>query len=392
MSLSNRKDAEVCFRIFPCFVVIEDSKNKLIYITEIQEGRSSLLEYEEINEIPCSDTSMGIKIVGKYPKETVESELRDQWVELCHYKVPLRKLTWVGGKIDLRLDPNMGILEFSLFNIPIFEFEDGFYMLPGHSEYFVKGPPRQMPQGSIKQSFTFNGLLKLNKILQYISQVRCETTDVAKLMEDRYSILTQDYIYFKECIEHYKERIRRSKENLELIRAQLKKESDCVSASSSQTSISINDDYGSEYSTFAQDKAKFNLLQARKLKQSIDIIDHLKIPDFIDLGRSKVEDNAFYIDFKFVDFENILASPDKELLNCKLGYYLLIMKIITQKILFIPLPHALSFMGSNSLVDGELPFYALTKANQQHNSKLKMATARFNINVNQLRQYMEHHR
>ena len=150
MSLSNRKDAEVCFRIFPCFVVIEDSKNKLIYITEIQEGRSSLLEYEEINEIPCSDTSMGIKIVGKYPKETVESELRDQWVELCHYKVPLRKLTWVGGKIDLRLDPNMGILEFSLFNIPIFEFEDGFYMLPGHSEYFVKGPPRQMPQGSIK--------------------------------------------------------------------------------------------------------------------------------------------------------------------------------------------------------------------------------------------------
>lgn len=372
-------------------MVIEDSKKKAIHVTEVQDGRSTLLQFEEFTDIRCSDTIVGIKVVGKYPNETADAELKDQWVELIHHKVRLANLVWVGKQLNLRFNSSIDLPQFCQFNIPVFEFDDGFYMLPEQSSYFIHDSVRDISQAVVKNSFSFTGLLKVNKILQYIAQVMKETQDVALSIESYSPIDNQEHKYFRDCIEKCKERIRKSKDNLKFLHSQTK-DFDCGFSSSSRTSTSINEDYGSEYSAFAQDKAKYNSLQAKKLKQCIRIVRHLELSTFIELNSSEVEDNAFCIEFKYVDSDSILGATNKQLINSQLGYYLLVVKLIAQMILFVPLPHSLSFMGSNSLVDDELPFYTPEKPNQQHNIRLQMAIERFNLNVNQVKQYMEHHR
>lgn len=169
-------------------------------------------------------------------------------------------------------------------------------------------------------------------------------------------------------------------------------------------SMLANDDYGSEYSIFAQDKTKLRSLQAKKLSQFFNIISHLKLSEFINLDEAKETENPFFIELKPVFFEKVITSCNSEnsstnssnvsteSINSQLGYYLLIIKVLSQNILMVPLPYKLLFMGSASMVEDELPLYTQTKQNQEHNTKLQQAILKFNMNINQLKQYMEHHR
>ena len=413
LSLIRRHDAQYWFRLFPCFVVLEDIHNNPIYVTNTQDSHCSLLQYEDINEIQCSDTIFGVKVIGKFPEQTVEKELRNEWVVLNHYRVVLKSLVWIGEHIELLFNSNCNFEQFSQYNIPIFEFNDGFYMLPQHAVFFKVEPRKQQQQQKhemlVKKSFSFNGMLKINKIMQYISQVKQETTKFAEYISENYEITGEEQKYFQECIEKYRERIRRLKDTLETLSGELNAISNNdYDETSSLTSLSMsmlaNDDYGSEYSIFAQDKTKLRSLQAKKLSQFFNIISHLKLSEFINLDEAKETENPFFIELKPVFFEKVIASCNSEnnstnssnvsteSINSQLGYYLLIIKVLSQNILMVPLPYKLLFMGSASMVEDELPLYTQTKQNQEHNTKLQQAILKFNMNINQLKQYMEHHR
>ena len=346
-------------------------------MSEVQEGKCSMVQFEELLLLRCNESHVRLCLLGKYPDQTRDVDLRREWVYLTKYEVSLKSLIWVGKDLDIEYGSSIH------YNVPIFEFSDGYYMLKVHAHDFV------LPDKSIsvnlptKSSFTFNGLLKLNKILQYISQVRQETRDSMKVIEDNFVLVGQEKVYFEESIKRLTERLRRSEERIKETKNEISRGKTC-SSQDSANSGSISDDYGSEYSTFVQDKSKLLTLQKRKLLQLISIVPQLNLSSFIEYDKYKIHEQAFSIEFQPVDYKKIVNSTDKERINSQLGNYVLFIKVLSEHILFIPLPHGLLFHGSNSLVNDRLPFFVASKPNQQHFSELKLAVESFNININQL--------
>lgn len=359
------------WRLFPCFVVVEDTHGRVQYVSEVQEGRHSVVRFNELPVLEAAESQVVLRLVGQLP----EPEFAGEWAEVARQQVDLNALHYV-GHVEL-VD---GLRE---LNVPVLEFADGHFAAARVPGRLADGAPGKFPA---RRSFSFNALLKLNKILEYMSQVEKESQQLVRQAE---ALLGQSESKqlgpgldsaFGELEVQRKRKL-----------AQLSALQDhaCRLQANPDDEESFDSDYGSMYSELIQKKQRVHLLQERKLQRLIEIFTNTSLfsSPYV-VVRTSTDSSPYDISLGKLELQTILDVDDRISINTILGYYLLFLDILAGKICYIPLPHRLAYYGSTSIIDNKFPLYLPTSSTQHHLDRFSEAVHLFNINIIQVRQFL----
>ncbi|CEP60628.1 Vps38p LALA0_S01e15324g [Lachancea lanzarotensis] len=368
------------------FVAIEDLHGRCLYVSEAQKRSQCGLRFEDIPALPYAMTKIKLKIVGQIPQNLLEeNEDLPVWTTLATYALDLSRLSPVLSDDEGNLSPKTGNV-----NVPVLHFSDGVFGTPGNFEV----PPKITPEPvTPKKSFTFNGVLKLNKILEYWTQMHLELQELSEkiddLVDEKPKLLSKDaLLHASESLELSIERRLNKIQSLEC-----SKQNGSTYHLDSSTELPMNEDYGVTLSDYTSALHRLQSLEERKVSQLLIAMKGTSL-----CGQSgyvipnKKHQSIYEMQLKRVEPFTALNDRDRILKNSTLGYYLLFVHILANKVFHTPLPHQLSFYGSTSLIDNALPLYLAASSTQQHLSDFDLAVERFNRNIMQVNQFLECHR
>ena len=256
----------------------------------MQSDSLQKLHFQELPKLNGASTMIILKLVGKVPKEVLRSvvsnkdtTIEDKWCILCTYTIDLNKL--------------QPITEDAAFitsvNTPVLELVDGSYTLPTENVTVVKEPTslhkRNISEIKIKYSLAYSSLLKLNKLLEYSSQVHEEMNELSSRIEDSFPLHKNQHQWYIKTVQKSITSLqtKTNKKNKEV--SQLE-DNDTIHHSKTEISLvsqdeSINDDYGSIYSRFVQIKDRLDQLRIKKLYQLIGIF---RSTNLFDIGKGYI--------------------------------------------------------------------------------------------------------
>lgn len=381
VSLVRDYTEDATLKIVPCFIIIEDIKGQLIYVSETQGGSYLTIQFDELPRLPYAISSIHLKIVGKLPSRILQNPTSEVWAVIADYTVDFNNL--------IKIQPEDTDQSFEGINVPLFEFYDGNYVLKNA----VRSNRQYTKTAPVSKSFTYNSLLKLNKILEYITQIKQElmelTSKLNTLVQDKPQYCNNE-VKAQAC-HQLRKQINEKEAKIITLTGSLDRNS--AFAQNNTNEPKMNDEYGVIYSDFSNVRHRLHSYQLRKFQQLIKIFEQTSLFSSNGYIISDQTDTSIYcLSLKIVKAELIIQSRSWEEENTILGFYLLFVYLLAKKILYIPLPHSLSFYGSTSLVDGQLPLYLIASPSQQHFNNFEVAVKNFNSNLMQVRQYLEHHR
>ncbi|CAI4047243.1 hypothetical protein N7582_004023 [Saccharomyces uvarum] len=390
----------------PCFFILESIRGELLYISEVQSDSLQKLHFQELPKLNGASTMIILKLVGKVPKEVLRSvvsnkdtTIEDKWCILCTYTIDLNKL--------------QPITEDAAFitsvNTPVLELVDGSYTLPTENVTVVKEPTslhkRNISEIKIKYSLAYSSLLKLNKLLEYSSQVHEEMNELSSRIEDSFPLHKNQHQWYIKTVQKSITSLqtKTNKKNKEV--SQLE-DNDTIHHSKTEISLvsqdeSINDDYGSIYSRFVQIKDRLDQLRIKKLYQLIGIFRSTNLFDigkgYIRFERSSSLENIIEgLKLKTLHIESLFKEAEESLkqrerMNSQLGYYLLFLHLTATQIFKLPLPYKLMYYGSTSVIEGQYPLYFTDSMITKHQTKLLKAIHYFNADILQIKQFLENY-
>lgn len=390
----------------PCFFILESIRGELLYISEVQSDSLQKLHFQELPKLNGASTMIILKLVGKVPKEVLRSvvsnkdtTIEDKWCILCTYTIDLNKLQPITEDAAL----------ITSVNTPVLELVDGSYTLPTENVTVVKEPTslhkRNISEIKIKYSLAYSSLLKLNKLLEYSSQVHEEMNELSSRIEDSFPLHKNQHQWYIKTVQKSITSLqtKTNKKNKEV--SQLE-DNDTIHHSKTEISLvsqdeSINDDYGSIYSRFVQIKDRLDQLRIKKLYQLIGIFRSTNLFDigkgYIRFERSSSLENiieglklkTLHIESLFKEAEE--SSKQRERMNSQLGYYLLFLHLTATQIFKLPLPYKLMYYGSTSVIEGQYPLYFTDSMITKHQTKLLKAIHYFNADILQIKQFLENY-
>lgn len=390
----------------PCFFILESIRGELLYISEVQSDSLQKLHFQELPKLNGASTMIILKLVGKVPKEVLRSvvsnkdtTIEDKWCILCTYTIDLNKLQPITEDAAL----------ITSVNTPVLELVDGSYTLPTENVTVVKEPTslhkRNISEIKIKYSLAYSSLLKLNKLLEYSSQVHEEMNELSSRIEDSFPLHKNQHQWYIKTVQKSITSLqtKTNKKNKEV--SQLE-DNDTIHHSKTEISLvsqdeSINDDYGSIYSRFVQIKDRLDQLRIKKLYQLIGIFRSTNLFDigkgYIRFERSSSLENIIEgLKLKTLHIESLFKEAEespkqRERMNSQLGYYLLFLHLTATQIFKLPLPYKLMYYGSTSVIEGQYPLYFTDSMITKHQTKLLKAIHYFNADILQIKQFLENY-
>ncbi|CAI4048270.1 hypothetical protein SUVZ_12G3830 [Saccharomyces uvarum] len=390
----------------PCFFILESIRGELLYISEVQSDSLQKLHFQELPKLNGASTMIILKLVGKVPKEILRSivsnkntTIDDKWCILCTYTIDLNKLQPISEDATL----------ITSVNTPVLELVDGSYTLPTENVELIREPTslhkRNISEIKIKHSLAYSSLLKLNKLLEYSSQVHEEMNELSTRIEDSFPLHKNQHQWYIKTVQKSITTLQTkiNKKNIEMSQFE---DNDTIHHSKTEISLvsqdeSINDDYGSIYSRFVQIKDRLDQLKIKKLYQLIGIF---RSTDLFDIGkgyirfeRSSSLDNIIEsLKLKTLHIESLFkkaeeSSKQREHMNSQLGYYLLFLHLTATQIFKLPLPYKLMYYGSTSVIEGQYPLYFTDSMITKHQTKLLRAMHYFNADILQIKQFLENY-
>lgn len=377
------------------FIVLENSRGETLYVSEVQHGS---LYNVQFNELPLQHSSLTyfiLKLFAEVPK--VLSPYKDSvWCLFRCYHVDLNKMQY--------LKPDDVVVS---YNAPLLELVDGNYILTeapvmSSPSSPTKGHKRGVSSVKIKHSFTFNNVLKLNKILEYTSQVMEESRQISENLEKLMQNEHKKHKWLINSLKSYNQqmqaRIQRKRLDLKRLHSLLK----CTNAELDLTldmhANSLNDYYGNTYPNLIQKRDKLETLRTKKLIQLIGIFQttalfHVRT-GFVTFDQS-LQNASVYdrLSLELLNKDDLVelaisgSKAKKNLTSTCLGYYMMFATLIATRICSIPLPHALLYCGSTSVINGTAPLYL---DNNTDTAMLSQAIDCFNIDILQIIQYLRH--
>ncbi|EJS42592.1 vps38p [Saccharomyces arboricola H-6] len=389
-----------------CFFTLESIRGELLYVSEVQSDSLQKLCFQDMPQLNGASTMIILKLVGKVPSEILRkissnenTNTEDKWFVLCTYTIDLNKLQPI----------NEDAVLITGTNTPVLHLIDGSYTIPTENVKPIKEPTslhkRNISEIKIKNSLAYSSLLKLNKLLEYSSQVQEEINEISAKVEEGFLLHKNRYQWYMKTAQKSIEilQMKTKQKNIEMSQFE---DSDTINRSKTDTSLisqdeSINDDYGSIYSRFVQIKDRLDQLRVKKLYQLIGIF---RSTDLFDIKNghvhfenpSSANDIIKGLKFKSLNIEILFKKADetnkyKEHLNSQLGYYLLFLHLTATQIFKAPLPYKLMYYGSTSVIEGQYPLYFTNSMLTRHQTKLIRAIHYFNANILQLKQFLENY-
>lgn len=384
-------------------MVLETIKGQVLYVSEVQDGSLHNLKFNELPQQDSPITRIVLKIIAQIPKKTLmPSEDGDLvWCALKTYRIDLNKLQCINPEDII-----------DCYNSPMLEMSDGYYALPdvpvtsvttnGSKETNHK---RNASNYRVKQSFVFNSVLKLNKILDYISQVTDESLGTSDKLETLMQSSSTENKWFIESIKNSNQQLQSTihKKKLEIKRL---KEELILPRMATDTSLdsfdlSMNDYYGTTYPDLIQSRSRLEVIRSKKLSQLIGIFQATPLFDkeleFVEIDYSKSDLLYNKLMLKVIDKDRVMAmaaesDSNRDLMNTCLGYYLILVALIANKIYKIPLPYSLTYCGSTSIIENIHPLYLDDYPNKKHSEKFVKAIDYFDKDIVQIIQRLGHHR
>lgn len=394
-----------------CFYVIEDMKGTVLFVSEIQGNTTRQLQFNDVEFSHESATRFVFKIVVQIPHEFMsgQGESEASWCSIRQLNIDLNHLQ----PVDVGNDSIISL------NVPVLRLDDGYYTI--QDTQVDKGPKSihdkdrstdHMRNQTTKRSFTFNTVLKLNKLLEYRDQVHDETARLSKRLEAPLNASLERFNNSCENGRHYKHQLERTlakkRTILESLRGEMALHETLVrSNTASSVDITqraqINDEYGATYSHLFQTRNNIINLRSKKLVQLMHIF---KIMGFFDLAKklnceqsASLEGNgANSLKFRLgaLDKTSLQRTINRslemqELVNTFLGYYLLLVIALSENVFNITLPYKLMFYGSTSLIEKVHPLYLPEAYATYNQERLYNALNLFNIDIQQINQYLIDH-
>ncbi|QLG73667.1 hypothetical protein HG535_0F01780 [Zygotorulaspora mrakii] len=389
------------FQLLSCFITLESHKGQLLYVSELQEASMNMIQF---NELPKQDnpiTSFLLKILISAPDNPNSSPLdvpadnEKMWIFFRKYNVDLNKLR--------RMEQDEMVEN---CNYPIFEIVDGLYVLPDAltvSMAPASGLHRRTPSNyKVKQSFSFNSVLKLTMITEYMRQIKDETEFTShrldKLMRSVHKETDRIIKVIKNSNEELKKNIERKKESKKNINESFRSPKHARQSSLVSQHPSLNDYYGNTYSDFIQVKNRLELIRSKKVNQLISVFQGTVLFDpevgFLELRDSPSSSVYDKIKLKLLDEECILSLASKSEVeryatNASLGYYLLFILLMANEVFEVPLPYSLHFYGSTSIVETNHPLYLENSIALKNLENFSKAVSYFNRDIVQIIQNLE---
>lgn len=389
------------------FFTIETTKGDIIYVSETQQTTLCNVQFNEINFDGCPLDRFILKIFTEYPlAEPLRLNLNkknEKWNQVSLYSINLNNL----NVIDInKLSSVKDII------IPILKMSDG-YFLPNQFKLGIQDHNNQLANynsSTIKKSFNYNSLIKLNKLVEYQKQLNQDKLNLSKSIENCLS----DY-KFKEFIEErlkiIKGLIETTKLRLSKKRAKIKSLNLELSKSKIPTSLPFKkqnsnvtieqDEYGNTYSNLIQLKDKIGKIKSKKIQHLIAIFNNIPFINNTDINffqiiTNKSPNNMYEYTLKLfnIDFDHILTlsqeSREKRIkTNTQLGSYVLLLLLISNKILNIQIPFNMSYYGSTSMINFHYPLFITHVQSTKHLNEFKLGINLLNININQINQFLQ---
>lgn len=403
-------------RTVDCFYIVETVKGDPIFISEVQSSLLRQVQFNDINFNGDSTTRFNFKIVVQIPHEFLsESSNENIWCVVKTLAIDLNKLKLIDSKNDAIRDLNIPIFilddgSYTIDDVPI---EKGLTSLSSNDSYMDHKSPKDF-----KRSFTFNTVLKLNKLLEYIEQVQEETSKLSHKLEGPVAKTTKRGNSSFENEEDYKRQLERIIMKKRARIKQLQEEldgnhnimrSDTDMSMDLTKKIDINDEYGNTYSHLFQTRSTLSYLRTKKLDQLCSVFQVLGLFDLVKelncgycLSFTKRENDSrqSYVGNQLVlnvlDKRKLQKEINKSLekqeqINTFLGYYSLLIQLTAEKIFFIKLPYNLMFYSSTSLIDKVHPLYLPEAYSTQNLVLFQEALTLLNTDIEQLKQYLTDH-
>lgn len=384
-------------------MVLETIKGQVLYVSEVQDGSLHNLKFNELPRQDSPITHIVLKIIVQIPKKALLPSKEDDhiWCALKTYRIDLNKLQCINP--DDIID---------CYNSPMLEMSDGFYALPdvpvtcvATNNSIETHHKRNASNYRMKQSFVFNSVLKLNKILDYISQVSEESLGTSKKLETLMQSSSTENKWFIESIRNSSQQLQSTiqKKKLEIKRLNEQLILPRIATDTSLVSfdLSMNDYYGTTYPDLIQTRNRLEVIRTKKLNQLIGIFQATQLFDkeleFVEIDYSKSGSLYNKIILKVLDKDRVMAmaaesESRRDLINTCLGYYLILAALIATKIYKIPLPYNLTYYGSTSIIENIHPLYLDDHPNKKHSEKFSKAIDYFDKDIVQIIQRLAHHR
>lgn len=379
------------------FMVIENGRGQTIYVSEVQRGSFYSVQF---NELPAQDsplTHFTLKLVAEVPKWLLPSSDEKLWFNFRTYHVDLNQAKRINSD---------DIVE--SYNVLVLELVDGNYVSPSVSvlaapKESIGKHKRAASAMKNKNSFTFNYILKLNKILEYTSQVMEESQQTSERVETQVQDEHRKHQWLITHLRKYNRELqsRIQKKRLDLQRLRNYIDDAAELEEKDFQPYLLNDYYGNTYPHLIQNRSRLESLRTKKLAQLIGIF---RTTDLFDVRAGFVtfdgplQDpsssslyNRFSLEFlnktKLLELATSGSDANKKMTSSCLGYYAIFVTLVATSICNIPLPHSLMYCGSTTTINGTAPLYL---DNIKDTDLLSRAIDCFNGNIVQIIQFLKH--
>lgn len=384
--------------VLSSFFIIENSNGETIYVSETMNGSIVKLQINELrfhNDYNLLDHFI-VKLAIRVPVRLLKNKNDEIWAIIKCFKVDLAKLNYLGS--------HPSNFTFSGTDILLLELQDGWYTtqstifraLEPHITHKLKIDPN-----TGKKSCAFNSLLKLNKLIQYVSDIEEErnlwSTKINSFVEPQLKGKKWAIQDIKIKLENINQRCEKKSRDINKFTKTLESLVQEQKQFTIKEDAAALDDYGTIYSVLSNTNEAVEKLQQKRLIQLITIFKNSILFDsnygfvFID---EDLGPNIQKLILKTIDISTIMNTIDapekKNSMNAYLGYYALFILLCSRFIISRPLPYNIKFMGNLSMIDRKFALCCPISHSIKASEEVTTAIDLFNKDIIQVVNYIRH--
>lgn len=388
--------------ISACFI-IQNREAETIYVSELISGPVTKVQVNELR----FDKAFGlldrfvIELAIKIPTQLLKNQQTQVLTIVKKFDVELENLSYLGSHPKNYIFPGVNVL--------LIELQDGWYTTSGTVYRTIEHqtvPKLNIDHNKCKKSCSYNSLLKLTKLLQYVSDIDEERKNWAikidALVEPGLESKKRSIADIKTEIERINYRCETKRKEISQLNKNVKNVESLMPGKKSFDILkdAALDEYGTIYATLSNTNEFVEKLQLRKCHQLIGIFENTilfseKYGLVVLKSDSGLAGPKSKLVLKTVDVKNVteyVNEPQevKDKMNVYLGYYSLFILIYSRYIIRRPLPYDIKFVGNRSLIGKKYSLCCPNSHSLRVKEEVMTAIQLFNKNIVQVINYIQH--
>lgn len=408
-----------------CFVILETLEGEIFHISETQTSSLASVTFNDFKIINHKFNTLDkfiLRINVSMPTELMKGQIATEgnkdieFTNIVSYLIDLNENL---VKFDLELD------DLDNYNVPVLRINKDYFTLGN----WVNKKSKYSNDFGItdditkKRSINFTTLLKFNKMIEYGNNLSLERSQISRDIE-QFIIKNHNQLNKQSNfeIDNIKDYINQMNDNIQKKRKLIQNLQKLIDDADNKNNVilnhdadnkSSNDEYGTTYANYYQIKDKINFVKCKRLNQVIKLFNMIlnnELLSFFHIYKDKdnnrlgdLDDNSNKVNkdtkddsrtviLNLLNIDNLISAMEKDgqmdYINSQIGYYILFLNILSQRIYQIQLPYTLRYCGSTSTINNKYPLFMTDLQSHRQLQQFDIAVNLININIKQLNQFL----